>query len=418
MAISVGEVLEEKGPGEGRPDYTFRIGGAAKFFVEAKAPHQDLDSEQHVLQVKRYAWSTREVFAAVLTDFEEFRFYDASLQPDPAHPHRGLIHKFLYREYLAKIDELWELSRERVAAGAIEALLPRDKLSLRFRKPVDDAFLADMTRWRTDLAKAAHKGNSELDDRALTDVVQRLLDRLIFIRVAEDRRILEKNSLLDRALEWEALGGRKPLLPMLNELFHQINDDFNGEIFKYHACEEIQLDDPALHRIIKELYPPRSPYAFDYISVDIFGAVYERYLGKTIRVRGKEVKVEDKPEVRKAGGVYYTPKFIVEYIVKHTVGKVLEGKSPKEIEKVRILDPACGSGSFLLGAFEYLIDYHVAWYEKHPKDAVLHPLYPDLVRNGAGIPRLSIWRKAKILSHNLFGVDLDPQAVEITMMNL
>jgi len=213
------------------------------------------------------------------------------------------------------------------------------------------------------------------------------------------------------------MGGRKPLLPMVNDLFHQINDDFNGDIFKPHPCEEIKLTDQALHRIIKELYPPQSPYRFDVIPVDIFGAVYERYLGKTIHVRGKDVEVEDKPEVRKAGGVYYTPKYIVDYIVKNTVGKVIEGKTPKQIEKIRILDPACGSGSFLLGAFQYLIDYHVAWYEKHPKQARVHPLYPDLVKSN-GVPRLSIWRKAKILHNNLFGVDLDPQAVEITMMNL
>jgi hypothetical protein len=83
------DVLEERGPGEGRPDYTFRIGGSAKFFVEAKAPHEDLENERHVLQAKRYAWSTKEVFYVVLTDFQEFRFYDASLKPDPNQPHRG-----------------------------------------------------------------------------------------------------------------------------------------------------------------------------------------------------------------------------------------------------------------------------------------------------------------------------------------
>ena len=412
------DVLEERGPGGGRPDYTFRIGGSAKFFVEAKAPHEDLENERHVLQAKRYAWSTKEVFAVVLTDFEEFRFYDASLEPNPDHPHRGQLLDLTYRQYLDNIDKLWELSRERVAAGSIETLLPRDKRALRHRKPVDDKFLEDMTSWRADLARAVHKRNPDLDAHALTDIVQRLLDRFIFIRVAEDRRIVEKNTLLDRALDWEAMGGRKPLLPMVNDLFHQINDDFNGDIFKPHPCEEIKLTDQALHRIIKELYPPKSPYRFDVIPVDIFGAVYERYLGKTIHVRGKDVKVEDKPEVRKAGGVYYTPKYIVDYIVKNTVRKVIAGKTPKQIEKIKILDPACGSGSFLLGAFQYLIDYDVAYYEKHKKEAFRHPMNPELIKESDGSHRLSIHRKATILRTNLHGVDLDPQAVEITMMNL
>jgi predicted helicase len=76
---------------------------------------------------------------------------------------------------------------------------------------------------------------------------------------------------------------------------------------------------------------------------------YECYLGSTIRVTPQRVKVEEKPEVRKAGGVYYTPKYIVDYIVKNTVGKAIEGKTPRQIEKIKILDPACASGSFLLG---------------------------------------------------------------------
>jgi tRNA1(Val) A37 N6-methylase TrmN6 len=108
----------------------------------------------------------------------------------------------------------------------------------------------------------------------------------------------------------------------------------------------------------------------------------------------------------------------VDYIVENTIGKIIEGKTPKEIEKIKILDPACGSGSFLIGAFQYVIDYHVAYYEKHLKEARLHRFYPELVEDGNGAHRLSIRRKARILHHNLFGVDLDPQAVEITMMNL
>jgi len=106
------EVIEEKGPGEGRPDYTFRIAGRPKFFVEAKPPHEDLDAERHVLQAKRYAWSTKEVFAVILTDFEEFRFYDASLEPDVNHPHRGLLDRFhlRYTDYLDHLDDLWEFS--------------------------------------------------------------------------------------------------------------------------------------------------------------------------------------------------------------------------------------------------------------------------------------------------------------------
>ena len=418
LSYSQREVIEEKGPTEGRPDYNFRIGGITRFFVEAKAPHENLDSERHVLRAMRYAWSTKEVFAVILTDFDEFRFYDASLEPDARDPHRGLLLHLRYNEYLENADQLWEFSRERVTAGSIEAMLPTEKCFLRLRKPVDQKLLEDVTRWRGELAIAVHRRNPDIGVGELTEIVQRLLDRFIFIRVAEDRQILPNRALWERVQDWKAMGGRKPLLPMLNDLFHQINEDFNGEIFKYLPCEEIKVEDWQLGKMIEGLYPPESPYRWDNIPVDLFGAIYERYLGKTIYVKEGGVEVEDKPEVRKSGGVYYTPKYIVDYIVANTVGTLIEGKRPQEIEKLRILDPACGSGSFLLSAFNCLTDYHLRYYEGHLEEAKLESKFPELTRTSDGGFRLSIWRKTKILAENLFGVDLDSQAVEITMMNL
>jgi type I restriction-modification system DNA methylase subunit len=412
------EVVEEKGPTEGRPDYNFRVGGATKFFVEAKAPHENLDSEKHVLQAKRYAWSTKQVFAVILTDFEEFRFYDASLEPDSKHPHRGLLLHLRYNEYLENVDRLWEFSRERVEAGSIEAMLPTEKSILRFRKPVDQKFLEDVIRWRGELATAIFKSNPGLAVQELTDIVQRLLDRFIFVRVAEDRQIIPNRTLWERIQEWKGMGERKPLMPMLNDLFHQVNDDFNGEIFKYHQCEDVEVDNWKVAKTIENLYPPDSPYRWDKIPVDLFGDIYERYLGKTIYVKNGKIAVEDRPEVRKAGGVYYTPTYIVDYIVRNTIGPLVEGKRPEEIEKLRILDPSCGSGSFLMSVFQYLIEYHVRFYEAHPEKANHESMFPDLTSKSDGGLRLSIWRKTKILSNNLFGVDLDSQAVEITMMNL
>ena len=117
-----------------------------------------------------------------------------------------------------------------------------------------------------------------------------------------------------------------------------------------------------LKEIIKDIYYP-CPYIFKEIPVEILGQVYEQFLGQVIRLTaGHQAKVEEKPEVRKAGGVYYTPTYIVDYIVANTVGKLLEGKTPSEAAALKIVDPACGSGSFLLGAFRYLIDWHEQWY--------------------------------------------------------
>jgi hypothetical protein len=409
------EAAEDTG---GRPDYGFRVAGQTKFFVEAKAPSEELDTTRHIIQAKSYAWSTKQVFFVVLTDFEEFRFYDASILPDERKPDEGLLLKLKYTDYLTNPEKLWEFSRERVAAGSLEALLPRDRRMQRLRIPVDTAFLDEMTGWREELAKNVFKNNPHLTAKQLNEVVQRLLDRIVFIRIAEDRRVIEKNQLRDVIEEWKARGGKFHIFEWLNDLFHRINEDFNGEIFKPHLSEEIKIDSDVLARIIERLYPPKSPYRFDVIGVELLGSIYERYLGKTIRPTGKQVRVEEKPEVRKAGGVYYTPQYVVDYIVKNTVGKLIEGKTPKQIEKIRILDPACGSGSFLIGAFQCLIDYHTRYLAEHPKEAHVHPLFPDLLKDENGEPRLSVIRKARILKNNLFGVDIDPQAVEITMMSL
>ena len=419
------EVLVESSEAEtlGKPDYSFRLSGQTKFFVEAKAPCEPLDAAKHILQAKGYAWSTKQVFFVILTDFEEFRFYDASIKPDERRPDEGLLREFKYTDYLKYTEKLWEFSKERVAAGSLEAMLPRDRRTKRLRIPVDKAFLEEMTAWRSDLARDVYKNNPDLTARQLNEVVQRLLDRIVFVRIAEDRRIIEKRQLADAVDDWKARGGKFHIFEWLNDLFHRINEDFNGEIFKPHLSETIKIDSEVLARIIEGLYPPQSPYRFDVIGVELLGSIYERYLGNTIRLTPKRVWVEEKPEVRKAGGVYYTPKYIVDYIVKNTVGKAIEGKTPKQIEKVRILDPACGSGSFLIGAFQYLIDYHTKWYLEHPEQEVRHA-HPslDFMREVHTDPdgghRLSVFRKAKILKNNLFGVDIDPQAVEITMMSL
>ncbi len=412
------DVIVERSDEGLRPDYNFRVGGQTKFFVEAKAPSEPLDSARHILQAKGYAWSTKQVFFVILTDFEEFRFYDASLKPDERKPDEGLLLSLKYTDYLKTAEKLWEFSKERVAAGSLDAMLPRDRRTQRLRIPVDEAFLDEMTGWREDLARDIYKNNRHLTAKQLNEVVQRLLDRIVFIRIAEDRNIIRKYQLREAKEYWEARGGKFHIFDWLNVLFHNINEDFNGEIFKPHLSETIKIDSEVLARIIERLYPPKSPYRFDVIGVELLGSIYERYLGKTIRPTAKTVRVEEKPEVRKAGGVYYTPKYIVDYIVKNTVGKVVEGKTPKQIEKIRILDPACGSGSFLIGAFQYLIDYHVRYLTEHPKEAHVHPLFPDLIQGESGEPRLSVVRKARILRNNLFGVDIDPQAVEITMMSL
>ena len=187
-------------------------------------------------------------------------------------------------------------------------------------------------------------------------------DRLVFIRNLEDREIEEEELLRTLTKSTENI------YPKLLPIFRQMDSQYNGLIFKKHLSEEITVDDKVLKDIIRRLYPNISPYRFDIIEPELLGRIYEKFLGSKIRLTASHrAKIEEKPEVRHAGGVYYTPEWVVHYIVENTVGKLVEGKNPEEIKQIKILDPACGSGSFLLGAFAYLIDYHAQWYEKKQK---------------------------------------------------
>ncbi|MBI4361878.1 MAG: N-6 DNA methylase [Euryarchaeota archaeon] len=407
------EVLVEWGETQGRPDYAFRIGGKTKFFVEAKAPHVSLDNLQHIHKAKSYAWSSKETYFAVLTDFEDILLFDASRKPDINNPRQGMLWKLSCNEYIDKFDDLWDLSRDSVAGGRLDTLLLSKPKA---RDQVDEAFLDDLQKWREELAKSLYRDHPKAfqnNPRLLNEVVQRMLDRLVFIRIAEDRGVLEPDRLKRVADIYRT--SEKSITGPLHALFKGVNAKLNGEIFKSpHAVEDYEFDSGLLQKIIESLHWPDCPYHFGIIPVELLGTIYERYLGNTIRLTPQRVKVEEKPEVRKAGGVFYTPRYIVDYIVENTVGKLIEGKSPDEISKLRILDPACGSGSFLLGAYQKLINHHIRWYQTHPQEAP-----GRLILNGPGSPpRLTIEEKGRILKNNIHGVDIDPQAVEITMMSL
>ncbi|MEP7127810.1 MAG: N-6 DNA methylase [Chitinophagales bacterium] len=177
--------------------------------------------------------------------------------------------------------------------------------------------------------------------------------------------------------------------------------------------KSISVDNKVLKNIINELYYP-APYAFNVMPVEILGSVYEQFLGKQIKIdKAHRAHIEEKPEVRKAGGVYYTPQYIVEYIVKNTVGKLIESKTPKEVSKIKIVDPACGSGSFLIGAYQYLLDWHKNIYSDRgiiSKGGKGNLLTPE--------GNLTTAEKKRILLNNIFGVDIDVNAVEVTKLSL
>ena len=300
------------------------------------------------------------------------------------------------------------------------------------------------------------KNRRKLNDYTLNESVQRILDRIVFFRVCEDREIEVENTLLAILQMWKSRPGIS-LYSLLTQLFQQRRALYNGLLFSPHECEELEVGDDVLIKILQNLNYPFSPYHFNEIGVEILGSIYEKFLGKTIHLTPKTTRIEEKPEVRKAGGVYYTPQYIVNYIVDNTLGKLLykngsiarhlnpnsplpsstvspsllereadrggelertPALSPKEVAKLKIIDIACGSGSFLLGAFQKLIDYHLEWYTQHPKDIQTIQHVPDAYKDVNGNLHLSARKKRDILVNNIYGVDIDRQAVEVTQMSL
>ncbi len=411
------------------PDYCFRIGSVKKFFVEAKKPSVNVkDDVSPAFQLRRYAWSAK-LPLSILTDFEEFAVYDCRIKPvqtDKASTGRVLY--FTYKDYPAKWDELVNIfSREAVLKGSFDKYAESSKLK-KGTATVDDAFLTEIEDWRDMLAKNIALRNADLTTRELNFAVQRTIDRIVFLRICEDRGIEEYGRLQTQ------LNGTN-VYKRLVQLFSQADDRYNSGLFHFQREKErheepdkltpnISIDDKPLKDIINRLYYPESPYEFSVLSADILGQVYEQFLGKVIRLTaGHQAKVEEKPEVRKAGGVYYTPKYIVDYIVKNTVGKLVEDKKPKEVEKLKILDPACGSGSFLLGAYQYLLDWHLKWYIDNEPDKWAKTKQPSIYQGPSPDPNTPNWNlttseKKRILLNNIYGVDIDSQAVEVTKLSL
>jgi hypothetical protein len=406
------------------PDYCFRAGGGVpSFFVEAKKPAVDVrEALSPAYQLRRYAWSAK-LPVSLLTDFEELAAYDCRIRPvknDKASTARVIYHT--YTEYLDCWDQLAGLfAPEAIRRGALDKFIASKRVK-KGTAQVDDAFLHEIQSWREDLARNIALRNPDLSQRDLNFAVQRTIDRIVFLRICEDRGI-EPYGTLQGLLNGPSVYRR------LGELFQRADERYNSGLFYFTeekgrgSADEMTLalaiDDKVLKDLLKRLYYPDSPYEFSVLPVEILGHVYEQFLGKVIRLTsGHRAKVEDKPEVKKAGGVYYTPTYIVDYIVRHTVGKLLEGKKPTQAAKLRILDPACGSGSFLIGAYEHLLTWHRDWYIGDDPERHARGRHPKLYRGRAGDWRLTTAERKRILLNNIYGVDIDPQAVEVTKLSL
>ncbi|HEY5123153.1 MAG TPA: DNA methyltransferase, partial [Ignavibacteria bacterium] len=483
------EVKVEKGISIGkaqkRADYAFYIAPEfrePKFFTEAKKPCRNLKNADDYFQAVRYGWNANTPIA-VLTDFEEFHILDCRIKPNINTVLQNQNHKsYHYTDYadIEKFKEIYFLfSRDAVANNSLEKYsdsLPKPKGISKdsFKKAyraIDDDFLEYIDEVRETLAKAFKKNDTKLSSEELTEATQRTIDRLVFIRFLEDK-------LIEPEYYISGFGRKGDAWKDFISTCRMLDAKYNGIVFKKHFIDEQSFQGPeqnTFKKICDEMSYQNSPYDFNAIPIHILGSIYERFLGKVVNATAQRVKVEEKPEVRKAGGVYYTPKYIVDYIVDNTVGKILRnetesspnntslsfpsvpslsfpnapignpektvgkttpvilreaknlgtptpvilseaknpGKTPQEISKLRFADIACGSGSFLIGVFETLLKYHTEYYQAHPEQAK-----KDGCINKDGQWILSIKQKQKILVNNIYGVDIDQQATEVTQLSL
>ena len=407
--------LEEK-ISRGRVDYGLKVEGKTKIFVEAKPPKADLN--KHIEQAVRYGYNRKSVPFVLLTDFEGLKLFDVTIKPDSRILDKGVKIELEWNRYLEQFEKLWLLSKESVIKGELDKLLlvkPKDRV------PVDKAILEDLKRWRVTLAKDIFKNNPDLfhsgdpdkDADYLKEINQKILDRIIFIRSCEDRGLVHRHYLRELFEERTETVGTNTMI-FLREEFKHYNIIFDSDLFRPQEWEDnLAIDFKVMRSIVLDTY---NPYQFDVIPLEVLGNIYEQYLGYTIRLTDHQVKYELKPDVRKAGGVYYTPEYIVDYIVENTVGRLLQELPPRKIKKLRILDPACGSGSFLIRAYEEMLNYYRNEKKKKPK---LKGRQSKLeLKDEEAIPHLTIHEKSQILRDHIFGVDIDEQAVEVTKLSL
>lgn len=406
--------------GNKAPDYAFLTDGRRRFFMEAKRPLIKVSSSRDsAYQLRRYCWTAGLPYGLV-SDFEEFAIYDCRRPPSPTDS--TAVGRIAYFS-ITDIDTYWPLleamfGRHNVADGVLD-LLASEASAPTGTKPIDTAFLNEIREWRERLASTIAEKNDQLGSTEVSQVVQNLIDRIVFLRIAEARGI-EESGALQHAASADA-----NVYSSLLHLFRRADDRYNSGLFHFHGSSSdptvdrvspsLRIPDELLRSIISRLYYPE-PYEFSVFPADILGRVYEQFLGERIRVLDdRSTRVELKPEFRKSGGVYYTPTPIVEYIVEETLHPLLKGKDPASLrrEGFTVIDPASGSGSFLIGAYQFLLDWYREHWSSQPKNRERY-----LEQGADGQIRVKSAERKRILLDHIYGVDIDAQAVEVTKLSL
>ena len=403
------EVEEGEGIRKKKPDYEFRFARERKFFLEAKKPQVNiLKDSKPAFQVKRYGWSAK-LKISVLSNFKDIIIYDCTMQPNEKDAiNKGIIAQYNYKEYVEKFDEIYKLlSKESVINGEFDTLYDSIEVSYT-RKPFDDHFLEQIRKWRESLTIDIINNNQGITSIDINRFIQCFINRIIFLRICEDKQI-EKYNVLKEINTYD----------QLKKLFGESDKKYNSGLFELIEGHELNISDEIIIRIFADLYYPNSIYAFEVIEPHILGAIYEMFLKEEVQVDSdKGFTIEKKEKMVDSQGVVTTPKYIVDTMVEQLMDKLLDKKSIEQIGALKIADICCGSGMFLLGVYDYLVEYYTKYYMKKYNINEGYIEEKELFLQPNQAITLSIEEKKNILLNNIFGVDIDPLAVEVAKFSL
>ncbi len=387
------------------PDYTLRIQGARKFFVEAKKVSIDLDkSNKPAFQTRRYGWNAN-LGISILTNFETLSVYDCRYKPNVEDAASVARYQSLnYTQFITKFDELNQLlSFQSVASGYIDEYFT---VTHKETTTFDDYFLKQIESWRQSLASDIIANNDGFNNEDINFLIQRLLNRIVFLRICEDREI-EKYETLRNINSYDEL----------KQFFILSDKKYNSGLFDFiedNFSLNINLKSEILIEIFNELYYPQSPFDFSVVDPTILSQIYERYLGSKIAiVNDRQISIVEEPEVAASSGVVPTPKLIVQNIVKETLAPLFAGKNLEQMQQLKLADICCGSGTFLISMYDFM-------FEKITLEFVAAGIHDnDIINQGFdGSYHLTLKAKHQILTANIFGVDINPYAVEVSKFSL
>ena len=386
-----------------KPDYTFRLFAERKFFLEAKKPHVNINEvDSPARQARRYGY-TANLKISVLSNFEYLMIYDASVKVEENdNNQKALIKKYHYTEYEENFDEIKRLlGKESVYSGQFDEEWKDIEVRLK-QWSVDKQFLKQINEWRLLLGKEILAADPTIDMELLGDEVQSYINKILFLRVCEDRNIETYKELLVIAD-----GGQ---FNSLLEKFRKADGKYNSGLFDQTLSEQVVCNaSSAFWTIIRQLYFPESPYSFSVFSSDILGHIYEIFIAEKLALDGGELRIVKKPE-NEDRDVVTTPTYIIREILRQTISPLCNEKSAKEILEMKFADIACGSGAFLLEAYQLLNDILIDYYIQHDTS--------KLVRIGENSYRLKYAEKKQLLKNCIYGVDKDFNAAEACKFGL